>query len=217
MRTGSLMKVYDGAAMIADKADAMLLPVRIKGLEKTYFTRLARSQVRRRLVPQVTVTILEPVRLVVDPALRGRKRRMAAGAMLYTIMSDLIYRTTSTNRTIVEAVIEAAADAGRNRVAVEDPVAGVLTYKRLLVGAAVLGRKLMRLGRTGDAIGVMLPNPNRAAVTILAAMSAGRVPAMINFTARPMNIRAARRAADIKHILTARTFGERAPSGQILR
>jgi acyl-[acyl-carrier-protein]-phospholipid O-acyltransferase / long-chain-fatty-acid--[acyl-carrier-protein] ligase len=214
--TGSLMKVYDGAAMIADKSNAMLLPVRIKGLEKTYFTRLARSQVRRRLAPKVTVTILEPVRLQVDPALRGRKRRMAAGAMLYTIMSDLIYRTTSTDRTIVEAVIEAAADSGRNRIAVEDPVAGVLTYKRLLVGAAVLGGKLMRLGSTGDAIGVMLPNANGAAVTLLAAMSAGRVPAMINFTAGAMNIRSGCRAADIKHIVTSRTFVERAHLDKIV-
>src|SRR6266853_2094281 len=214
--TGSLMKVYDGAAMIADKSDAMLLPVRIKGLEKTYFTRLARSQVRRRLVPKVSVTILEPVRLTVDPALRGRKRRMAAGAMRYTIMSDLIYRTTPTDRTIVEAVIEAAANSGRSRVAVEDPVSGALTYKRLLVGAAVLGRKLMGLGKTGDAIGVMLPNANGAAVTILAAMSAGRVPAMINFTAGLMNIRSACRAADIRHVLTSRTFVERAHLDKIV-
>src|SRR6266849_5161099 len=214
--TGSLMKVYDGAAMIADKSEAMLVPVRIKGLEKTFFSRLARGQVRRRLVPKVSVTILEPVRLSVDPALRGRRRRMAAGTMLYTIMSDLIYRTTSTNRTIVEAVIEAAADKGRNRVAVEDPVAGVLTYKRLLVGAAVLGGKLMRLGRTGDAIGVMLPNANGAVVTILAAMSAGRVPAMINFTAGVMNIRSGCRAADIKHVLTSRTFVERAHLDKIV-
>jgi acyl-[acyl-carrier-protein]-phospholipid O-acyltransferase / long-chain-fatty-acid--[acyl-carrier-protein] ligase len=214
--TGSLMKVYDGAAMIADKSDAMLVPVRIKGLEKTYFTRLAPSQVRRRLVPKVTVSILEPVRLQVDPALRGRKRRMAAGAMLYTIMSDLIYRTTPTNRTIVEAVIEAAAESGRNRVAVEDPVSGVLTYKRLLLGAAVLGGKLMRLGTTGDAIGVMLPNANGAAVAILAAMSAGRVPAMINFTAGLMNIRNACRAANVEHIVTSRTFVERAHLGKII-
>jgi acyl-[acyl-carrier-protein]-phospholipid O-acyltransferase / long-chain-fatty-acid--[acyl-carrier-protein] ligase len=208
--TGSLMKVYDGAAMIADKSEAMLVPVRIKGLEKTYFSYLAGSQVRRRLVPKVTVTILEPVRLAVDPALRGKKRRMAAGDTLYTIMSDLIYRTTSTDRTIVEAVIEAAADNGRSHVAVEDPVSGILTYKRLLIGAAVLGRKLMRLGRTGDAIGVMLPNANAAAVTILAAMSAGRVPAMINFTAGLMNIRSGCRAANIKHVVTSRTFVERA-------
>jgi acyl-[acyl-carrier-protein]-phospholipid O-acyltransferase/long-chain-fatty-acid--[acyl-carrier-protein] ligase len=208
--TGSLMKVYDGAAMIADKSEAMLVPVRIKGLEKTYFTYLASSQVRRQLVPKVTVTVLEPVRITVDPAMRGKRRRMAAGAMLYTVMSDLIYRTTSTNRTIVEAVIEGAADNGRGRVAVEDPVAGTLSYKRLLVGTAVLGRKLMRFGETGDAIGVMLPNANAAAVTILAAMSGGRVPAMINFTAGLMNIRSACRAAGIKHIVTSRVFVERA-------
>jgi acyl-[acyl-carrier-protein]-phospholipid O-acyltransferase / long-chain-fatty-acid--[acyl-carrier-protein] ligase len=214
--TGGLMKIYDGAAMIADKSEAMLVPVRIKGLEKTYFTYLAHGQVRRRLLPKVTVTILEPVRLTVDPDLRGKKRRMAAGALLYTVMSDLIYRTTSTDRTIVEAVIEAAADNGRNRVAVEDPVSGALTYKRLLVGAAVLGRKLMKLGKTGDALGIMLPNANGAAVTILAAMSAGRVPAMINFTAGLMNIRSGCQAANVRRILTSRTFVEKAHLEKII-
>ncbi len=208
--TGGLMKVYDGAALIADKSQAMLVPVRIRGLEKTYFSYLHGGQVRRRLLPKVTVSILEPVRLAVDPALRGRKRRMAAGAQLYTVMSDLIYRTTSTERTIVQAVIAAAAENGRSRVAVEDPVSGALTYRRLLTGAAVLGRQVMKFGKTGENIGVMLPNANGAAVTILAVMSAGRVPAMINFTAGLMNIRSGCRAANIRHILTSRTFIERA-------
>lgn len=214
--TGGLMKVYDGAAMIADKSEAMLVPVRIKGLEKTYFTYLAHGQVRRRLLPKVDVTILEPVRLTVDPELRGRKRRLAAGALLYTVMSDLIYRTTSTDRTIVEAVIEAAAENGRGRIAVEDPVSGALTYKRLLVGATALGRKLMKLGKTGDAIGVMLPNANGAAVTLVATMSAGRVPAMINFTSGLMNIRSGCRAANVRHILTSRAFVEKAHLEKII-
>ncbi len=214
--TGGLMKVYDGAAMIADKSQAMLVPVRIKGLEKTYFTYLAQGQVRRRLLPKVNVTILEPVRLTVDPELRGRKRRIAAGALLYTVMSDLIYRTTSTDRTIVEAVIEAAAENGRSRIAVEDPVSGALTYKRLLVGAAVLGRKLMNFGRTGDAIGIMLPNANGAAVTLLAVMSAGRVPAMINFTSGLMNIGSGCRAANVRYILTSRAFVEKAHLEKII-
>src|SRR5438445_9079439 len=118
--TGSLMKVYDGAALIADKADAEIVPVRIEGLEQTPFSRLSKSQVRRKWFPKVKVTVLEPVKLTVDPALKGRARRQAAGAALYGIMSDLVFRTTSTDRTVMEAVIEAAEHHGSNRVAVED-------------------------------------------------------------------------------------------------
>src|SRR5215210_3492482 len=170
--TGSLMKVYDGAGLIADKTEAMVVPVRIDGLERTFFSRLSREQVRRRWWPKVTVTILEPVKLAVDPALKGKNRRQAAGAALYQIMSDLVFRTTSTDRTVFEAVVEAAATHGWRRVAVEDPITGSLTYKRLLLGANVLGRKLMPLGEEGKALGIMLPNANGAAATILAAMSA---------------------------------------------
>ena len=69
------------------------------------------------------------------------------------------------------------------RIAVEDPVTGAFTYKRLLLGISILGRKLMPLAEEGKAVGVMLPNANGAVVTTFGLMSAGRVPAMINFTA----------------------------------
>jgi len=207
--TGSLMKVYDGAAMIADKSAAEIVPVRIEGLEQTPFSRLSSDQVRRRWFPKVKVTILEPVELTVDPELKGRKRRLAAGAELYGIMSDLVFRTTSTDRTVVEAVLQAADQYGRGRIAVEDPVTGELSYKKLLLSSAVLGAKLMPLAPEGRAIGVMLPNANGAAVTVLGLMSAGRVPAMINFTAGAANILAACKAAQIDTVLTSRTFIEK--------
>ena len=207
--TGSLMKVYDGVALIADKADAMVVPVRIDGPEATIFSRLKSTQVRRRLFPKITVTILEPVKLHVDPDLKGRKRRQAAGAALYTIMSDLIYRTTSTDRTVVQALIDAAETHGPTWLAVEDPVSGRLTYKRLLQAVAILGRKLMPLALEGHTVGVMLPTSNGAVVTLFALMSAGRVPAMINFTAGAANILSACRAAQLDTILTSRTFVEK--------
>src|SRR5262249_38728201 len=61
--TGSLMKIYDGAGLIADKTDAYVVPVRLEGLEYTPFTRLHKDQVPRRWFPKVTVTMLEPVKL----------------------------------------------------------------------------------------------------------------------------------------------------------
>jgi acyl-[acyl-carrier-protein]-phospholipid O-acyltransferase/long-chain-fatty-acid--[acyl-carrier-protein] ligase len=214
--TGSLMKVYDGVGLIADKTDAKVVPVRIDGLEATPFSRLKRSQVRRRWFPKVVVTILEPVALTVDDKLKGRHRRQAAGAALYEVMSDLVFRTTSTDRTVVEAVIEAATVHGRDRTAVEDPVAGTLSYKRLLIGAVVLGRKLMPHAAEGKAIGVMLPNANGAAVAVVGLMSAGRVPAMINFTAGAANILAACRAAEVVTIVTSRAFVEKGKLGPLL-
>ncbi|MGO9697869.1 MAG: acyl-[ACP]--phospholipid O-acyltransferase [Xanthobacteraceae bacterium] len=208
--TGSLMKIYDGAAMIADKSDAMVVPVRIDGPEKTIFSRLKTTQIRRRLFPKIKVTILEPVKLNVDPELKGKKRRLAAGAALYDIMSNLMFVTTPTDRTVVEAVIEAAEEHGGKWPAIEDPTSGQLTYKRVLQATRILGGKLMQFAPEGRAVGVMLPTSNGAAVTSLALMSGGRVPAMINFTSGAANVLGACRAAQIDTILTAHAFIEKA-------
>ncbi len=207
--TGSLMKVYDGAGLIADKSDATIVPVRIDGLEQTIFTRVTEDQVPRHWFPKVKVTVLEPVKLKLDPALRGRKRRQAAGAALYNIMSDMIFRTTSADRTVVQAMIGAAKLHGMSRIACEDPVTGEMSYRRLLRATHVLGRKLMPLAAKGEALGVMLPNANGVVVTVLGLMSAGRVPAMINFTAGAANILAGCKAADVTTIVTSRVFVER--------
>ena len=207
--TGSLMKIYDGAAMIADKSDAMVVPVRIEGPEQTVFSRLTSSQVRRRLLPKIKVTILEPVKMNVDPALKGRKRRQAAGTAMYDIMSNLMFRTARTNRTVIEAVIEAAKTHGGSWQAIEDPTSGRLTYKRLLQATRILGAKLMPLAPEGRPIGVMLPTSNGAAATVLALMSGGRVPAMINFSAGAANVLGACRAAQVDTIITAHAFVEK--------
>jgi acyl-[acyl-carrier-protein]-phospholipid O-acyltransferase/long-chain-fatty-acid--[acyl-carrier-protein] ligase len=214
--TGSLMKVYDGVGLIADKSGALVVPVKIDGLEATPFSRLSRHQVHRRWFPKVTVTVLPPVKLAIAPELKGRNRRQAAGAALYEIMSDLVFRTTSTDRTVFQAAVEAAEVHGWKRIALEDPVTGSLSYKRMLVGAAVLGRKLMPLAPEGKALGVMLPNANGAVVTILGVMSAGRVPAMINFTAGAASILAACKAAEVTTIVTSRAFIEKGKLGAVI-
>lgn len=207
--TGTLMKVYDGVGLIAEKSGAPIVPVRLSGLESTVFSRLNSMQVKRRWFPKVTVTITEPVRLTLPDHLKGKLRRQAAGNALYGIMSDMMFRTTDTDLTIFEAMVAAARQHGAGRLAVSDPVGGKLSYRRMLMGARILGRKLMPLAAPGETVALMVPNAVGGAVTFLGLQSAGRVPAMINFTAGAANILAACTASKAKVFVTSRVFVEK--------
>ncbi len=127
--TGALMKVYEGPGMIAEKARAMLVPIRIDGAQFTPFSRL-KGKVRGALVPKITVTVLEPRRLTVPDALVGRARRREIGRRLYDVMTDLIFSTTNYRQTLFQAVLEGSYLHGGSRVVVEDverhpsPIAG---------------------------------------------------------------------------------------------
>ncbi|RWL41861.1 MAG: acyl-[ACP]--phospholipid O-acyltransferase [Mesorhizobium sp.] len=214
--TGGLMKVYDGAAMVADKTGSMVVPVRIEGLEKSYFSRLSSQHVRHRLFPKVKVTILEPVKLEVPQELKGRQRRAAAGSALYQVMSDLVFRTQNIDKTVLQKIIETAHERGMKELAVQDPVTGSLSYGKLLTAAAVLGEKFKHLYAGQETLGIMLPNANGACAALLGVMSAGKVPAMINFTAGAANILSACRAAEVKTVLTSRAFVEQAKLGPVV-
>ena len=208
--TGGLMKAYDGAAMIVDKADAWLVPVRIEGPERSPFGYLRSTQTKKSLFPKFKVTFLPPRRLTVDPALKGKVRRQAAGLALQDIMVDAAVETARFDRTLFEALADARRTLDTGRPALSDPLGTKLGYRKLILGAQVLGAKLEPLAPAGGAIGVMLPNSAGVAVAFFALQAVGRVPAMINFTSGAANIKAACRAAGVWVIVTSRTFVEKA-------
>jgi acyl-[acyl-carrier-protein]-phospholipid O-acyltransferase / long-chain-fatty-acid--[acyl-carrier-protein] ligase len=207
--TGGLMKVYDGTAMIADKADAKVIPVRIDGLERSRFGYLSAAQTKKVWFPKTTVTIQAPVTLHVDAALRGKARRQAAGAALQDVMTDSAVLTTPIDQSLFQALVLAHKTRDTGRIAIEDPLGGKLSYKKLILGAQVLGAKIAPLTQQGTCVGVMLPNSAGVAVTFFALQSIGRVAAMINFTSGPQNVLAACKAAKIEVVLTSRAFVEK--------
>jgi acyl-[acyl-carrier-protein]-phospholipid O-acyltransferase/long-chain-fatty-acid--[acyl-carrier-protein] ligase len=214
--SGGLMKVYDGTAMIADKSDAWVVPVRIDGLERSRFSYLRRAQTRKSWFPKTTVTILPRRKLTVDPALRGKWRRQAGGAALQDIMVNAAVETANLDRTLFQALCDAKATRDTGVAIVEDPLGTTLSYKKLVVGAQVLGTKIAAFTAEAEAVGVMLPNAAGVAVTFFALQTTGRVPAMINFTAGPVSVLAACRAARVKTILTARAFIEKGKLGDLV-
>jgi acyl-[acyl-carrier-protein]-phospholipid O-acyltransferase/long-chain-fatty-acid--[acyl-carrier-protein] ligase len=208
--TGALMKIYDGAGMIADKADAMIVPVRIEGLEQTYFTRLSSSQVTRRLFPKVKVSFLPPRKLTIAPELRGRARRQAAGLALYDEMSDLIFETTDCNKTLIRALSVAIARRGASQPMLQDPLSGTMTGRKLLIGATILARRVAAATQPGESVGILLPNANGSAVAFFAVQAAGRVAAMLNYTAGLANLQTACRTTQVKTIISSRVFVDKA-------
>ena len=178
--TTGLMKIYEGAGLIADKAGAVVVPVRIEGLERTPFSFLRGTQLAKAMFPKVKVTILPQRKLTIDPALAGRERRRAAGAALTDIMVESAVRNAPIDRTLFEALASAKAERDVGAVMIEDPLRTRLTYKKLIAGAQVLGAKLKEFAPEGAPIGVLLPNTAGVVVTFYALQGIGRVPAMLN-------------------------------------
>ena len=88
--TGSLMKIYEGPGLIADKANATLLPIRIDGAQYTPFSHL-KDKVPIRWFPPITITVLPPCKFAIPAESKGRARRQQIGLALYDVMSNLIF------------------------------------------------------------------------------------------------------------------------------
>lgn len=110
------------------------------------------------------------------------------------------------NRSLFQALLDASRTYGPDTPAVEDQDRQPLSRKRLILAAAVLGRKLAAVTDPGEAVGVLLPNVNGAAVTFFALQAYGRVPAMLNFSTGLKNLEAACIAAGIRTIVTSGLF-----------
>ncbi len=213
--TGGLMKIYEGPGMIADKADAMVVPVRIEGAQFARFFSYMQGKLRLRLFPKITITILEPRTFHAPPApdgreLTGRRRRQAIGRQLYDVMSDMMFRTAPRRRTLFQALLDARALHGGKAIITDDVERRQLSYDALVLGSLVLGRRLARDTAPAEMVGVMLPNAAGTIATFFALQAFGRVPALLNFTTGAAGMAAACRAAGVRTVLTSRRFVERA-------
>jgi len=207
--TGALMKIFEGPGMIADKADAPLIPVRIDGAQYTVFSRL-KGKLRLRLFPKITITVMPPQTFDIPDDVVGGARRALIGAKLYDVMSEMVFETCERRQTLFSALLDAKTIHGKNQPIVEDIQRQSMTYDRLVKTSIVLGNNFSKHTSQGEYVGLLLPNSVGAATTFFALQAFGRVPAMLNFSGGTKNMIAALISADIKTILTSKRFIEMA-------
>jgi len=203
--TGALMKIYDGTGMVADKSNAVVVPVRIDGAQYTPFSRL-RGRVRLRWLPRIRLVVMPPRRLDVPDTLRGRARRQRAGAALTDIMTQMMFATSNHRRTLFEALLDARRVHGSRQPVIEDLERRPRTFGGLLTGAFVLGRIMARDSEPGEHIGLLLPNASVTAIAFFGLHVFGRVPAMLNYTVGVNGLVSACRTARIRTVYTSRRF-----------
>ncbi len=203
--TGALMKVYDGPGMIADKADAVILPIRLDGVQHTFLARL-KGKVPMRRFPKITITILEPRKFKIDEEVKGRARRAAAGRQLYDLMEEMMFVTSNRKQTLYEALLDAHNINGKDAIIAEDIERKSMKFKKLVRGSVVIGRELSAVTEKGENVGLMLPNSIGAITSFFALQAYGRVPAMLNFSAGVKSLLSACETASVKTVLTSKRF-----------
>ena len=213
-KTGSLMKVYDGAAFVAAKTAATIVPIRIDGAARSYFGRLA-GIYPRKLFPKVTISI-QPRRAIPMPELPSAKeRRRRSGELMRLILLDMLVATRP-QRTLFEAFLDGKQTFGRNYKLVEDIRLVEDSYGSLLKMALALSRVVERKTAADEIVGVLTPKAAPTLGLILGLSMRRRVPALLNYTAGAEGLRAACTAANIRHIIASRTFVEKARLGVVM-
>ena len=207
--TGSLMKIYEGPGLIADKSGATVLPIAIDGANFTPFSYLE-EQGCIIWFPRIKLTFLPPVTIEIDENIQGHARRKHTATIMQDIMYLLTYSSFNHRTTIFDATLHAANRYGKNRLFAEDINREPISYKQLITKSMVLGSVLRKEIDENEHVGIMMPNVIGTLVTFLAVQYAMRVPAMINFTGGTRAILRSCETGKIKTIVTSRKFIEKA-------
>lgn len=208
-RTGGIMKVYSGVALIALKTQAKLYPVIFLGAELSKVSRI-QDKVKAQWLPQVTVYAGRPIQLTgsQDQSFRLQKKEMS-DRILALLQQNLFEakqeREVCTN--LFDKVLEISRTYS-SKIIAED-ISGKVNYRKLIIGSYVLADRFRIYLAKEEKVGILLPNSIGHLVTLFALFYLGKTPAIFNFSAGAQTNLECGQTAGVKTILTSRLFIEK--------
>jgi 1-acyl-sn-glycerol-3-phosphate acyltransferase len=198
--TGGIMKIYDGAGVIAQKTGAAILPVHIGGAEYSKLSLLG-HRLKKRPFPKITIDFFPPCFAKEDESISARA--------VYDIMTATRFASSNYRRPFLSALLEASAWHGGAHVITSDISRDTMSYRQLLTRAFILSDKLKRQLGDSSYVGVLLPNAMGTVATFVALHMLARIPCMLNFSSGEATVLHACRIATVETILTSRSFVEK--------
>lgn len=211
-RTGTLMKLFDGTGFLIHKTHAKVITAYLRGASRLPFSP---NSGWKRWFPPVTVHFSDLLTPPKEEHLSTAQSRSLFTRWVRDQMVDQQFRMEMEfgPATVPAAIAEAASDEP-GKVILEDATQTELTYRKLFIGARLMGERIAQACGTptsGPArIGVLLPNVNATPVVLLALWQQGKIPAILNYSTGSATMLACTELAGLKHIVTSRAFLPRA-------
>jgi len=201
---------FAAVAALARKHKARLRALHVAGSTLSLWSARPREEAPRQLMPRLILAQSDDLDLN-DIALPGNGATAPRDEdRVHDLLALARFNSNDLDRGLFLAFRDAADRYGKAGPVLEDALGGKLSYKKLLIGARALGVRFAQMSRPGEALGIMLPNANAVIVTFLALQSAGRVAAMLNYTAGSAALVSALSTAQIRIVLASRAFVDKA-------
>jgi acyl-[acyl-carrier-protein]-phospholipid O-acyltransferase/long-chain-fatty-acid--[acyl-carrier-protein] ligase len=208
--TESLMKIYEEPAKIAEVTNACILPIGIFGSAPSLFSK-TKSFCGLRLFPKITLNIRHFQKI--KKSQPSHNRKVEATTQLYDIMSNMLFESYKYQNNLFQALINSAKKFGFRKKIVSDINNLVLSYKKLIISAIIIAKKLPVYSNN---IGLLIPNTSSAIIAFYAIQYLQKIPTMLNYTAGKLNILYACQIAHLTHIITSREFIAKANLEEII-
>ncbi|MDX8517172.1 AMP-binding protein [Mesorhizobium dulcispinae] len=201
-------RLFRAITRIAMQADARIVPIFVAGSRDLPVSLTPAAKAPRHWFPRLSLSVLEPMTIA---ELVARNPDMASNTnALFDRFAEARLYGSNLDRGLFLAMRDAADRVGASHPIIEDVISGALSYRKMFIGARVLGRRFEAVTAPGEAVGLLLPNANGVVLSFVGLISAARVAAMINYTAGPASVTAAIRTAVIRTVVSSRAFIEKA-------
>lgn len=202
--TGSLMKVYEGAGVIAERTGAKIIPLRIDGAQYSKFSYIG-DLIKSQMFPKIKLSILPPCELNIAKDLGNRERRHLISIKLHDIMADMIYTTTDKKEPLFNLLLKAERLYGGEHKIAQDISKHTFSYSQFIMKTYVLGEAYAKKFADTN-IGILLPNSLAASVSFFALHCVRKLPVMLNFSLGDRQFSSCLQTANVKKIITSRKF-----------
>ncbi|MDX8433868.1 MULTISPECIES: AMP-binding protein [Mesorhizobium] len=207
-------RLFRAITRIAMQADASIVPIFVARARDLPASLTPADRAPRHWFPRLSVSVLEPM-TIAELAARNPDQASNTNALFDRFAEARLFGT-NLDRGLFLAIRDAATRVGASHPIIEDVISGALSYRKMFIGARVLGRRFEAVTAPGEAVGLLLPNANGVVLSFVGLISAGRVAAMINYTAGPASVTAAVRTAVIRTVVSSRAFIEKAGLADIV-